>query len=194
MEFDNVYSRFTGKPTQEMVGHYYNRTNRHIELVRGYIAKIVECAPDEFGELADRAEVHDQSKFEEPELTPYIWLTHRYKCQDCGEEFHCPDGMDDKMHDATVHHVQNNSHHPEYHDRSCKDPINRDNRDEPSGMIDASGMSKIDVAEMVADWCAVSKERGNTPTEWADANVNKRWKFTTEQVQQIYDTITRIWN
>ena len=57
-------------------------------------------------------------------------------------------------------------------------------------MIDATKMPDLDVAEMVADWCAVSEERGNHPKTWADKNVNVRLKFTDDQKKilgQVYE-------
>ena len=63
----------------------------------------------------------------------------------------------------------------------------------PEEMIDATKMPDLDIAEMVADWCAVSEERGNTPKSWADKNVNVRWKFTDEQSDLIYEIIDAVW-
>ena len=60
-------------------------------------------------------------------------------------------------------------------------------------MVDASEMTRLDIAEMVCDWCAVSEERGNTPKSWADKNVNVRWEFTDEQKDLIYELIDGIW-
>jgi len=60
-------------------------------------------------------------------------------------------------------------------------------------MVDAMKMDNLDIAEMVCDWCAMSEERGNTPMQWADKNVNVRWKFTDEQKDLIYDLMNKIW-
>jgi hypothetical protein len=47
---------------------------------------------------------------------------------------------------------------------------------------------------MCADWCAMSEELGtNSPKNWADKNVNIRWKFSPRQVKLIYDIIDKIW-
>ena len=56
-----------------------------------------------------------------------------------------------------------------------------------------AGMIDDDIKEMVADWCAMSEEKGNTPKEWADKVVNKRWKFTSEQTKLIYTLIDKCW-
>ena len=39
----------------------------------------------------------------------------------------------------------------------------------------------------------MSEERGNSPQEWADKVINKRWKFTDEQVKLIYELLNNIW-
>jgi len=60
-------------------------------------------------------------------------------------------------------------------------------------MVDATKMSDLDIAEMTADWAAMGEERGNSPKEWADKNVNKRWKFTKDQEKLIYELIKSVW-
>jgi hypothetical protein len=72
--------------------------------------------------------------------------------------------------------------------------INKDNRDETKDLIDATKMPDVYIGECVADWCAVSEERHNTPKKWADKNIDKRWKFTDEQKGLIYDLIDAIWD
>jgi len=57
-------------------------------------------------------------------------------------------------------------------------------------MIDGTKMDKASLAEMVADWQAVSQERGtNSAKEWGDKNINKRWKFSDDQVELIYQFV-----
>lgn len=181
------------RPTKEMIDWYEKRTKRHIELVGKYCQKIADRFP-EFKELEERAKVHDDSKFEEPEETPYVWTTWKYKCKDDGKEFDVPEDIEDKMHEATEHHVLNNSHHPEYHCGKKSGVINKEERDKPpKEKIDATKMPDLDVAEMVADWCGVSEERGNSPKSWADKNVNVRWKFTDKQTDLIYKLIDGVW-
>ncbi len=40
---------------------------------------------------------------------------------------------------------------------------------------------------------AMSEEKGGTPKNWADKNVNVRWKFTDKQKDLIYELIEKIW-
>lgn len=177
----------------EMEEHFVERTNKHISLVQKYCEKIEE-AWEGFDGLVERGEEHDAIKFEEPELEPYIWLTWRYKCEDDGVECELPEGMEDAINAATQHHILNNRHHPEYHQMETLDVVDEDDRDAPPDqIIDGTGMKDLDIAEMVADWCAMSEELGGDPKEWADDNVNVRWRFTDEQTNLIYDLIESVW-
>ena len=181
------------KITKDMVDFYHKRTNRHIDLVRKYCKKIHEVFGDQFGDIIARGLAHDQSKWEDPEFKPYIYITWDYRCKDMGEDPGISAEIREEMHDATEHHVDHNRHHPEYH---CKDRgrLNREDRDAPTGiMIDAAKMEDLDIAEMIADWCAMGEEKRNSPVEWADKNVNKRWKFKESQKNLIYRIIDAIW-
>ena len=180
-------------PTTEMENYFKERTIKHINLVQKYCEKIQEIYKDRFEGIIERGKIHDQSKWTEPEHIPYIFITWDYKSKDDGNEFDIPESFRIIMNDASEHHVNNNSHHPEYH---CpkKGKINRENRDEiPDEIIDATLMGDLDIAEQVADWCAMSEERGNSPLDWADKNIGKRWKFSDEAVYLIYDIINNIW-
>jgi hypothetical protein len=179
-------------PTDAMIKHYEKRTNNHIGIVQKYCEKLSDMYSDD---IIKHGEYHDKSKFDEPEFIPYVFTTWRYKCKDDGVEFKCSPEMEERMKEATEHHIKNNRHHPEYHTDKLNNLINTKDRDAvPDEMIDATKMSEIDIAEMCADWCAMSEERGNSPKEWADKNVNKRWKFTKEQSDLIYDLINKIWD
>lgn len=191
MNFNEYY--YEDQITDEMNDWFDNRTAKHISLVQKYGNKIAQL--DGFEKLGDQVKKHDQSKFEDPEKTPYIFVSWQYKCKDDGVEYNPPENIKDQMNKATEHHVKSNSHHPEYYSPQEVDLINREDRDSRSNeIIDATKMSFLDIAEMVADWCAMSEEKGNTPKEWADKNVNKRWKFTDDQTNLIYDLIEKVWD
>ena len=178
-------------PTKEMMDRFYIRTTKHIELVQKYIDIIVLSDSERYKPLIPFREVHDLSKYQEPELTPYIFLTWKYYCLDNEREFKSFKGLDKDIQEATFHHVKNNSHHPEYHDLdSTLQSINPKDRDKPPDkMVDGTEMSYINVAEMVADWMAMAEEKGTDPKEWAKMNVNKRWKFKDYQVSHIYELL-----
>lgn len=187
--FEALVESIKGKPTPEMVHHFNARTNRHIALVQKYAAWMEPLVPG----LEERCVRHDFGKWAEPERTPYIWLTWRYKCKDDGVKFEGPPGIDQAIERATLHHILGNSHHPEAHQDRTDGLLAKDRDEVPEETIDASRMGDVDIAEMVADWCAMSEERGNTPREWAAKVVGTRWKFTLAQEKRIYDLIDFAW-
>lgn len=175
--------------------HFLDRTHKHIALVGKAITKIMDAFP-EFSELLGRAIIHDQSKFEEPERTPYIQITWRHKLEnekggydpykDKGYKTPGKLAKEDEN-KATLHHITTNSHHPEYHlfDKSDAN-INSQDRDKSNKVVDASRMPALDVAEMVADWQAMSEELGtNTAREWYDKQKGVRWSFSGSQEKLI---------
>jgi hypothetical protein len=170
--------------TQEMEDWFNKRTARHISLVKKY-AKILEpIVPG----VVHQAELHDASKYEDLEKIPYIFISWDYHMKDLGEPFTVPKDIKERMTDATLHHVQNNRHHPEFFDKTGR--INRDDRDKPpTKIVDGTAMTDVDIAEMVADWLAMAEEKGTSTLEWADKNINVRWKFTDDQVNLIYALI-----
>jgi len=138
--------------------HYFNaRTRHHISLVRKAAEKIVDVYP-EIKELLTNVGNHDASKFEEPEYSPYVELTwNTYKNK---EPYKTPGTIDDeKQNQATLHHILNNSHHPEYWLENKEDAnIDPKDRNKSLKVVDASKMPPIAIAEMVADWQAMSEE------------------------------------
>ena len=88
---------------------FQERTDNHIRLVQRAAAKIAEELP-ELEEVVTQAETHDSLKFEEPERTPYIQLTWLKKQGEKAEG-----DLQDQITQATLHHIKNSHHHPEYH-------------------------------------------------------------------------------
>ena len=169
----------------EKVDWFNKRTNKHIKLVQDFARKLEDNFPEELSCLVVQSLVHDESKFKEPEYTPYLDISWNYKLKDEGK----PSNLStDAANKATFHHVKNNKHHPEYHTTQTDNILNRDDRDKPSTvMVDSTKMDIISLAEMVCDWSAMSVEKKTDPYKWAEMNINKRWKFTDEQVKKIYE-------
>lgn len=184
--------------TDDMVKFFYKRTNNHINAVSVFAKRIYR--DEELRKFIDAEKFfhdianHDQSKFEEPELTPYIKLTWRKNYNK--KDYQQPgtiDHADENM--ATLAHITSNQHHPEYWSDQKENLLNIKDRDKPSGtIIDATKMPLTYIASMVADWMAMSKELENSPYIWAKNNINIRWKFNKEQIEFIYLILERIWN
>jgi hypothetical protein len=175
--------------TQEVSDYFYKRTKEHIDRVKKYALKIYEYDPVRFYLMPVRIEKHDLSKYLESEQTPYVFITWNYYCKDRNIKFDLPKEIEDLMQEATYHHVKNNRHHPEFHDDETT--IDRDKP--PERIVDGSKMSNLDIAEMVADWMAMSEEKGGHPKDWAKSNIGVRWRFTPEQEKLIYELIDKIW-
>lgn len=163
-------------PSQEAIDLFKTRTNNHIELVQNniYLWQENEEYNNIFHELTLRAANHDQSKFSEPELTPYIWLNWNYHCTTNNIPFELPRGMDQKIRDAKFHHVYNNRHHPEWH-------------------LDPNEMTIVDLIEMVCDWKAVGQEFGEKSlVGYADRVLGKRFNFSQKKINLIWDLIHKM--
>ena len=192
----NFKEFLTEKITDEMAQHFEKRTNKHIKLVQKYCQKIDDLKDERFSGIVGRGEKHDASKFKEPERDPYVYISWDYKCKADKVDYTPPEDIKEQMLKASNHHVLSNKHHPECHCTEKCDVINSEDRDKPPGkLIDATKMGNLDMAECVADWCAMSEELGkNTPQEWIKSNVNVRWKFKTEQVVILNKLADQIWN
>lgn len=182
----------------EIENFFYKRTNNHINLVRKYIKKILNSnIINELNKdiLKNEYKNHDASKLKFPELKPYIYITWNYKCKADGINFKLNQKQKDWMNKASEHHVKNNKHHPECWCDIKVNLINKDNRDKlPEEIINSTKMSKEYIACMVSDWMAMSEELKNDPFEWAENNINIKWKFNDEQKKFIYKILNEIWN
>lgn len=186
---------------REMERHFVDRTKRHIGLVQKAIEKIVKAYP-EFEALTDRGKVHDASKLREPERTPYVSITWRHKLENESGKFNpikdegykTPGLLAKKEeNEATLHHILNNSHHPEYHlaDKSEAN-INAQDRHKSDRCVDATRMPDLDIAEMIADWQAMSEElKKNTARAWYEKQKNVRWKFSNKQ-EMLIDKLLKV--
>jgi hypothetical protein len=180
--------------TEEMIEFFFKRTFMHIDYVRQNGEKMIKhlnLTPEETEQFKTILRRHDETKLQAIERTPYILITWKYKVGN--EEFEkldIPEFMKPNMILASEHHVKNNKHHPEYWDDEHESGvINTQDRDKPAVLIDATKMPDVYVIEMACDWCAVSQERGTNPFDWADNNINVRWKFTDKQKKLIYDCL-----
>lgn len=178
------------KEAQQMKDHFRSRTMQHIGRVKENARQLANEFPDIGTELLKQVSGHDDSKFEDPEYKPYLHISWKYKVADEGGEYNPPQEILDSMHEATMHHILNNKHHPEFHDEGFDSrSLSKADRDSvPEKMVDAQLMDKVSIAEMVCDWVAMSQEKSgnNDASDWIEMNVNKRWKFTEQQVIWIH--------
>jgi len=180
-----------------MMDRFKIRTEAHIDRVQKN-AKILEAYdPGRCNGLVNNARFHDASKYEEPEYTPYLYINWKYHNMRQDLPITIPSYMDSKMHEATLHHILINRHHPEFWDadrEGVRTSLNPSNRDLPTDRpVDATKMPLVYIAEMVADWFSMSQELGTHPKDWANKNVNIRWNFTPNQIDFIFELIDNVW-
>lgn len=196
---DEILEKFGLKKSKDESKEEYsiNRTNRHIASVQKAIDKIATANPEfrEFdgNELIGRGKVHDASKFKEPEKTPYVYINWKHKCENEGKAFECPEGMQEKMNEATLHHIKSNRHHPVYHlDDKSKANISSKDRDKSDVCVNATNMPALDIAEMCADWQGMSEELGrNTARDWYNKQKDVRWHFSESQ-NNLIDKLLKV--
>lgn len=193
MRFEQFYEGVDMNYTKEMEDWFNERTRRHIGLVQKYANLIAEYSPERFGDLIKITEVHDSSKLNDDiEKVPYIFISWDYHCKDLKKDFSLSPSMKEKTNEATLHHIKNNKHHPEYWAGETAQ-INTQDRDAVTKeLVDATMMPELYLGEMVADWMAMAEEKGNTVRDWADKVVNKRWKFTDNQRDIIYNLVENV--
>jgi len=160
------------RPTEEMVEFYEKRTKEHIDRVAKSIHKLISLGLPELNpeELKTRTINHDLTKYGVDERVPYIWLTEFHRCKNESIPFEYPEGVEDVVRKATLHHIKNNRHHPELHNSP-------------------SDMTNDDLAEMVCDHHAMSQELGTDLIEWEKGVINKKWKFSDDQTKLIWKLI-----
>lgn len=166
--------------TSEMVNHYHERLDKHIAFTQDALKVVQQAHPD--WKLVFE---HDYSKKEEPELTPYIWITWNYLQKDLKKDFKYPEGVEATTRAATFHHITTNRHHPEYWAPYFKDNIDPNDRDKAVAAVVVTRMPDEAVGEMVADWVAMGRERGNTARAWYDKVNGKRFTFSEHQKKLI---------
>ena len=165
--------------SKSMLSHFYERTKHHIALVNIFYSKIISKYPELQNEYFL---LHDDSKFHESEQKGFVYLTWNYYCLRKKIPFILTEEQKQLTISATIHHILHNKHHPEYWDKDFT--INKDGI--PITPVNATAMPSKYVAEMIADWLAMSNEKQTNPFDWAEMTIGKRWIFTEEQQELIY--------
>ena len=130
-------------------------TKEHISQVREFMAVSVQ-------ELLNRAQNHDRSKLESPEIEIFTEYTPKLKNSTYGSDEYKT--FLKKMQVGLKHHYEHNSHHPEHYQ---------------SGI---NGMDLFDLVEMICDWKAAVMRH-------ADGDINKSLEINRERFKiddQLY--------
>lgn len=125
-------------------------------------------------ELVHRAAVHDQSKLLPPEKEVYDRVRPLLDAAEYGsEEYHA---ATEQLGPAFEHHTAVNRHHPEHF-----------------GSMRCSGMTLIDVIEMVCDWHAAAQRRpGGHVADGLQHNFSK-YGIEMQLAAIIENTVKELW-
>lgn len=151
------------EPTTSQINHCLAETYKHVRQVGRNITLFVT-------ELLHRADNHDNSKFNEPELSIFAANTEKLAQTKFGTPEY--DALLQETKTAVSHHHSKNRHHPEHW---------------PNGIED---MNLIDLVEMLADWKAAT-------SRMKDGNIRKSIEINAQrynmspQLKRIFDNTVR---
>ena len=132
-------------------------TIAHIKRVSYYLDKVRD-------NLKIRGKIHDASKLREPEKSIFDRETPILHDLVYGSDEY-QDALG-RLGEALEHHYKNNSHHPEYYENGI------------------SGMSLLDIIEMLMDWKAAS-ERHATGDIRKSLEINRERFLISDQLYDI---------
>jgi hypothetical protein len=150
--------------TNEVLMRHDSETLKHINEVRANLWRLIQ-------ELDRRAQVHDASKFEEPERTIYAEAL-----PELGKTEYGSDGYKKLLEmtkPAIEHHWAHNRHHPEHWTNGIED------------------MDLVDLLEMIADWTAATKRNKNGNVHKSIAINTPRYKLTPQLAAILTNTVDR---
>jgi len=147
---------------------YRRRIKTHIKRVQYFYTKIVyaDLIPNTEDIDIDRVMNHDKDKLK---LKNLVRQAFRY--------IPGPLSYKEKLaiHNVVMEHIKSNKHHCEYWSDG----------DYASEGNDCTKMEPTYLYEMCADWAATSEENGSGLMEWYEKVVNKKFLFSTEQLDII---------
>jgi hypothetical protein len=106
-----------------------------------HIRNVQRCINIVINELIKRAENHDQTKMENPELDGFTEITHKLSGSTYGSDEY--KSFLSQLKPTLEHHYSRNRHHPEHHKNGVSD------------------MNIIDIIEMLCDWKAATVRHKN---------------------------------
>jgi hypothetical protein len=148
---------------QHLIDKCLAETYKHIKRVGHYLHTFSK-------ELIDRAEHHDDSKLEEPELSGFAENTEKLAKVEYGSEAYR--NMLAELKPTIEHHYSKNRHHTEFW---------------PNGIND---MNLIDLLEMLADWRAAG-ERNKNGNIRKSIEVNAEKYGISPQLRKIIENTVR---
>jgi len=140
-------------------------TYAHIGRVRELLGRVVT-------NLLERADRHDRSKLEEPEVAIFDEFTPKLRgsTYDSEEYKTFLAGMGEGL----QHHYTHNSHHPEYYEQGI------------------AGMSLLDLTEMLVDWKAATERHADGDLLRSIEQNQARFGYSDELKSILLNTATEL--
>ncbi len=153
--------------TPEMEDFFLKRTYAHIKQVQDNIKRICLAYPEFKSELMKRATYHDKDKF----IIPYYYSQILRVWGKYHPDFIRDSDVLELSGKAIFRHIKSNRHHIEFYNRNM------------------SKMQDVDIAEMIADNAAMSKEYHTDLRNWLNKNVFNKYKFSEHQIEMLYNFV-----
>ncbi len=141
-----------------------SETLKHVNEVRENIRQIIM-------ELDVRGQVHDASKFEEPERSIFAAKTPKLAKTEYGTPEY--DKLLEEVKPAIEHHYSKNRHHPEHF---------------PNGIDD---MDLLDLIECLCDWIAATKRNKNGNIHKSIEHNKTRFGISDQLTKIFTNTVNR---
>lgn len=165
---------------QRILQLHMGRIFQHIFMVKAFASMIASKHPNAswLPKMKQNVLHHDEHKWNDiafmGDYAPYI--VEQY----VGSRWFHTNGEYDKVHERVGRvHRMTSDHHV---DKWC--PFLKDSERKDKPLVPLL-MPEYAMAEMCADWMAVSYELGETATNWFHKNQGKKWRFTKKQVAFI---------
>ncbi len=137
-----------------------------------HISRVRELLGEAARDLIQRADGHDRSKLQDPELAIFDEYTPKLRDTTYGSDEY--KGYLAAMGEALQHHYQVNSHHPEHYENGI------------------SGMSLFDLVEMLCDWKAATERHVDGDLLRSIEQNQERFGFTDELKSILLSTVTEM--
>jgi hypothetical protein len=147
----------------DKINYCLTETHKHVKKVQKNLNMFI-C------DLIKRGENHDNTKFEEPELSIFAENTHKLSLTKYGSDEYKMLLAESKP--AIDHHYSKNRHHPEHW---------------PNGLED---MTLIDLIEVLADWKAAT-ERNKDGNIRRSIEINSIRYSMSPQLRTIFENTVR---
>lgn len=141
-----------------------SETLKHVNEVRENIWSLIK-------ELDHRAQVHDASKFQEPERSVFAAKTPKLAKTEYGTPAY--EELLQEVKPAIDHHYSKNTHHPEHW---------------PNGVED---MDLLDLVEMLSDWAAATKRNKNGNIHKSIEHNKTRFGVSDQLAKIFTNTVNR---